>query len=153
MNEKRFRIGLNGFGVIAFVAVMIPNVLWYYFPAANDPLRIPSSTVLLDTIGTFFQALFVFIMCLFVDRMAEKPTGKHPCILAAFALILLYYLSWTLYYFVTVHMAVILALAVLPCLAFLAVEAAYQNRVAVVPTVIFLVLHTVSAVLNGSGIG
>lgn len=153
MNEKRFRIGLNGFGVLVFIAVMAPNVLWYFFPAANDPLRIPSSTVLLDTIGTFFQALFVFIMCLFVDRLAEKPAGRHPYILTAFALVLLYYLSWALYYFVTAHIAVVLALAILPCLAFLAVEAAYQNRLAVVPTVIFLVLHMVSAVLNGSGMG
>lgn len=149
MEEKRFRIGLNGFGVVIFAAVMVPNVLWYYFPAGNDPLRIPSTTVLLDTIATVFQAVFVFLMCLFVDRLAEKPTGRHPGILAAFTLVLLYGISWLIYYFVAVNMAVILALAVLPCLAFLAVEWACQNRLAAVPTVIFLVLHTVSTVIHG----
>jgi len=147
MEEKRFRIGLNGFGILLFTAVMLPNILWYYFSAGNDPLRIPTSTVMLDTIAMFFQAVFVFFMCLLVDNMAEKPTWRHPRILAAFALVLLYYLSWALYYFVTAHMAVILALAVLPCLAFLAVEAAYQNRLAAIPTVIFLVLHTMSSAI------
>lgn len=148
MEEKRFRIGLNSFGILFFAAVMVPNILWYYFPAGNDPLRIPSSTVMLDTVATIFQAVFVLLMCLFVDGMAEKPTWRHPRILLAFALVLLYFLSWVLYYFVTAHMTVILALAILPCLAFLAVESAYQNRLAAVPTVIFLVLHTVSSVLH-----
>ena len=43
---------------------MIPNFIWFVFPASNDVLRSDSVTPIVDVIGSVAQAAFIAAMCL-----------------------------------------------------------------------------------------
>ena len=69
-------------------------------------------------------------------------------VLISVGCVLLYFLSWIVYYFGIVNAFVILGLTILPCLAFLFFAIDRKNRIAMIPISIFTVCHLIYGVVN-----
>ena len=137
-NNLKFNI----FGLLLFIIVMLPNLLWFIFPPQNDILRNESLTPTIDIIASVFQVIMVACLC-FVNK---KQAKKYD--LLSVICVTLYFLCWTLYYCSIVNSVVILGLCLFPCLAFIFYEIRIKNWAALVPTVIFSLLHLSYGIIN-----
>lgn len=140
---QKYRFGFDGWGMGLFLAVMLPNFIWFAVPVPVDILRAESVTRGLDTAAGVCQVLLAASLVCVVNR--ERPRCR-PVLPAAACLG--YYVAWAVYYQGIVGPAVILALALFPCAAILLFSIARKNYVAVIPAGIFTVCHLISSVIN-----
>ena len=144
---EKYKFGFDIWGVVLFLAIMIPNFIWFAVPAPNDVLRCDSVTQILDLIASVCQVLMTAALCVIINKKRRKISFT-PLIIAAVICCLLYYANWVIYYNGVVNMIVILGLTVPPCLAFLFFAVDRKNMFAVVPIVVFTVCHLIYAVAN-----
>ncbi len=144
---KKYRFGFDIWGLLLFMAIMIPNFIWFGISAPNDVLRADSVTEIFDTAASVCQVLMVMILCTLINREREK-ISMTPLIIAVFICCILYYTSWVMYYFGLTNAAVILGLTIPPCLAFLLFAVDRKNRIAVIPITVFTICHLVYGIVN-----
>jgi len=132
----------NTFGLLLFIIVMLPNILWFIFPPQNDILRNESLTPITDTIAGIFQIILVGCLC-FVNKKYVKKYDLLSLICVA-----VYFLFWALYYCGIVNSVVIFGLCIFPCLSFIFYEIRIKNWFALIATIIFSVLHLVYGIKN-----
>lgn len=147
---RRYRFRFEAFGLILFALIMIPNIIWFAFPASNDVLRTESVTPVLDGIASAFQILMVLCLC-FVHNSECKKIWWSKGIALSCAFCLLYYALWALYYLGMTNAFVMLGLALFPCAAFIAFALDRKNIVALIPALVFTVCHLIYAVVNHFG--
>jgi len=140
---KKYRFGFDWLGFVLFLAIMLPNFIWFAVPAPVDILRKESVTGGLDMAAGVCQVLLAASLVCVVNR--ERP--KCRFILPVIAC-LGYYTAWAAYYQGAAGPAVILAQCLFPCAAFLLFEAERKNYIAVIPTAGFTVLHLISSIIN-----
>lgn len=149
---KKYKVSFDIWGLVLFLAIMIPNFIWFAVPAPHDILRAESATAVIDRIASVCQVLMVIALC-FLKNQERKSAGGHRLVLTAWlaAVVLccfLYFLSWAVYYFGMVNVLVICGLTLSPCLAFLFYAIDKKNLIAVVPISIFTICHLIYAVVN-----
>lgn len=144
---KKYRFGFDVSGLAIFLIVMIPNFIWFAFPAPNDILRNESVTAIVDTISTVCQVLFVGFLCCIVNKERDKLRFS-PLIILAVICIFLYFAGWILYYNGITNPLVIIMLTLPPCLAFIFFAMDRKNMMAVVPAVCFMICHLIYGVVN-----
>ncbi|MGC4018973.1 MAG: hypothetical protein QM793_06945 [Muricomes sp.] len=144
---KKYRLGFNVWGLILFIAIMVPNFIWFAFPAPNDILRADSSTKILDTIASVSQVIMIIFLCAIVNKQCKKIKWS-PLILASCICCLIYFAAWGFYYAGVTNALVILSLCLIPCLAFLFFAIDRKNMIAVIPAVIFTFCHLVYGIVN-----
>lgn len=144
---KKYKFGFNVWGLILFFIIMLPNFYWFAVPAPNDILRAESVTAILDTIASVSQVLMVIALCIFINK-DSKRIRITPLIIASAFSCLLYFIAWIFYYHGIANIAVILALCILPCLAFLFFAVDRKNFIAVIPVLIFSVCHLLYGLIN-----
>lgn len=144
---KRYKLRFNIWGLILFFIIMLPNFYWFLVPAPNDILRAESVTEVLDTIASVFQVLMVITLCIFTNKNTDRICIT-PFVIASIVSCLLYFAAWVFYYHGIANSAVVLALCIFPCLAFLFFAVDRKNFIAVIPIVIFSVCHLLYGVIN-----
>ncbi|MFO7161653.1 MAG: hypothetical protein DIU81_009265 [[Clostridium] cellulosi] len=144
---KKYRIGFDVWGLLLFLIIMIPNILWFAIPAPNDILRTDSSTKPIDAVASVCQVLMVVTLCIVVNREKKKMTFS-PIIIAVLLCCLAYFVCWGCYYAGAINPVVILGLTIPPCIAFLLLSIERKNVIAVIPIVLFTVCHLIYAVIN-----
>lgn len=134
-------------GLLLFLIVMIPNLIWFAIPAPNDILRAESVTETVDTVASVCQILMIAVLCFRVNREYRK---KHitPFIIIVIGCCLVYYFSWIVYYNSIVNAIVILGLTIPPCFAFLFFAIDRKNVIALIPISIFTICHLIYGVVN-----
>lgn len=144
---RQYRFGFDPWGLVLFLLVMQPTVIWLAVPAPNDVLRTESVTPVADTIATVCQALFVACMCFLINK--ERGRRRFPAlIVASIVCIAVYYIGWVLYYCGTDAPWVIILLTVPPCVTFIIYTTDRKNLSAAVFAAVFAVCHTIFAVKN-----
>ena len=143
--SRRYKIGFNLYGVLLFAAIMLPNVIWAFVPAENDVLRSESVTPALDIAASVFQFLTVAAVALIV--YGTFKSGKIPFIIALIPTAA-YYVCWAIYYFAAPYGALLVFMAVLPCLALILYALFEKNYVGAALGAVFMILHIVSTCLN-----
>ncbi len=144
---KTHTMGFEPWGLALFASVMLPNLLWMLLPAPDDVLRNPSVTPVVDGLGSFFQMVMVFCLCA-IRRTDAMPVRLSPVLLAVVGCVGLYWAAWGCYYAGFTHAAILLAMALLPCAAFLGFLAERRNLIGLAPAVGFTVCHVIFAVAN-----
>lgn len=146
MREK-YKIGFEVGGLILFLAIMLPNFIWFAVPAPNDILRAESVTGVVDAIGSVCQAVMVAALCVFIPK-ERKKRSMTPLLLAVICCGLLYFICWIFYYRGAANTPVILGMTVAPCLGFLFFALDRRNGIAVIPICGFTVCHVIFGVVN-----
>ena len=144
---RKYRLGFEWRGLVLFLAIMVPNLLWFAVPAPNDILRADSRTPVIDAVASVCQVVFVICLCLLI-RTDRKLFRMSKMILGVLASTLLYYVCWILYYQGITGVVVILGLTVFPCVAFLLFAIDRRNVLAVIPIALFTACHLAYAVIN-----
>lgn len=145
LNSYKFNIDFWSIGL--FLLMMLPNFLWFVFPAPNDVLRITSVTPITDAIGSFLQiSLIASLSCL--ARKDSKPLSFSAGIIATLICVITYFVGWVLYYNAIAYAWVILMLTLPPCLAFLFYAIDRKNWIATTFGIGFTVCHLIFALLN-----
>lgn len=145
LNSYKFKIDFWSIGL--FLLMMLPNFLWFAFPAPNDLLRISSVTPITDAIGSFLQiSLIASLSCL--ARKESKPLRFSLGIIATLICVIAYFVGWVLYYNAIAYAWVILMLTLPPCLAFLFYAIDRKNWIATTLGIGFTVCHLIFALVN-----
>lgn len=144
---RNYRFGFDGWALLLFFIIMLPNVLWFFIPAPNDVLRAESITGAVDAAASVCQVLFVAALCLLRNQTCGR-LRLSPWILGALLCVCLYLLSWVFYDQGIVTAAVLLGLTFPPCLAFLFFALDRKNYLAVVPIAGFTICHGIFVFVN-----
>ncbi len=134
-------IRFNTYGLLLFILIMIPNFIWFMIKAPNDILRVESITPTMDLIASIFQVIIVICLCF--SKYKNNKIGISSIISLS-----LYFGCWVLYYLGMVNSIVIIGLCLLPCLSFLFYEIKIKNLIAIIPTIVFTILHLLYGVIN-----
>lgn len=144
--DRKWNLSFDPYGPAVFLLLMLPNFLWFLYPAPQDILRVASETPILDGAASFFQVIMVAASCI-VYGCKRRPLSKRS-LAGIVTAILLYFIAWTFYYMDVTSPPVVLTLCAAPCLAFLLLAAVRKNPVAFFAATIFFVCHTVSGWIN-----
>lgn len=144
---KNYRLGFNAWGLILFIAIMLPNFIWFFLPAPNDILRIDSVTPKIDMIASICQVLMTAALCVIINQKSRK-INLSPRIISTIICCILYFVSWIFYYIGAVNVILILGLTILPCLAFLIFALDRKNLFAVFFAFVFTILHLIYSAVN-----
>lgn len=115
---KKYKMGFDIWGLVVFLIIMIPNFIWSAVPAPDDILRTESATKVIDTIGSIFQVLMIFTLCVFINPERKKLSFTKT-IITMICCCVIYYCCWVFYYQGITNALVILGLTIPPCMAFL----------------------------------
>lgn len=144
---RNYRFGFDIWGPILFLAVMLPNFVWFAVPASNDVLRNESITPLADRIASVFQIVMVASLCMIIRKDCQKPM-KKAFLIGICVLVILYYTGWCFYYAGCVAPAVILDLCIAPCLAFVIFSISRKNGIALLSACGFMLCHVFYGLRN-----
>lgn len=147
MKIRDYKFGFNISALILFAIIMLPNIIWSFVPAGNDILRAETTTRVLDIFATAFQVVMIAALCILRNKNAEKPNFS-PFLIACAVSCAFYCICWILYYCAVVHITVIIGLCVFPCISFTLFAIDRKNYIALIPTVIFAILHFTSTAIN-----
>ena len=144
---KKCKMGFDVWGLVVFLIIMIPNFIWFAVPAPNDILRTESVTKVIDAIGSIFQVLMIFTLCVFINPERNKLSFTKT-IIAMICCIVIYFYSWVFYYLGVTNWLVIMGLTIPPCMAFLFFAVDRRNYISIIPIAIFTVCHIIFGVVN-----
>lgn len=146
-NLKKFKFSFEVRGLVLFLIIMLPNFIWFAAPPPNDILRAESVTETVDFIGSVFQVMMVAALCILVNK--EQPKFKlSALIIGVLICVAVYYSGWIFYYCGVINAAVVLALTVFPCAAFLLFSLDRKNYIALIPTIGFTICHLIYGTVN-----
>lgn len=80
---KKFKLGFDAGGLLLFLVIMIPNLIWFAIPAPNDRLRIASVTETIDTLASMCQMLMIAALCILRNRESKKLCVNRFTVLTA----------------------------------------------------------------------
>lgn len=146
--NREYRIGFDVWGFVLFLLVMLPNFIWFLVPASYDVFRLESQTPEVDVVASFFQVVMVAMICMFIKLDAAPFKLKSPFVLTAGGCCLIYYITWILYYLDFINGPLIIAMCLLPCMAFFFYELDRKNYLSMIPTIGFTICHLIYGLVN-----
>ena len=144
---KKYRWGLDFWGLILFAIIMLPNILYFILVACGVTPELKTGGGVIDIAATVFQVLGVAALIFVVEKKRKIFTFDCPLFALAGLFLIPYYISWGFYFLNHLNSGVILFLAVCPCVSLILYEIERKNWFALLPTSIFAALHIVSAIL------
>lgn len=144
---KKYKMGFDVWALVLFIAIMIPNIIWFAIPAPNDILRTESITKITDTIASISQVVMLVALCVFINTEREKRNVTR-FIMAVIINCVLYFICWIFYYIGISEAVVILGMTIFPCLAFLFFAIDRKNNIAIIPISIFTICHLIYGIVN-----
>ena len=144
---KQYEIGFDFWGFILFLAIMIPNFVWYFVPVENDILDIPTMTPVIDRISRIFQFLAVGALCVLrnVDGKTPMNTAKKIAIAVGYVI---YITGWTIYF--TGHSSnfTVIIITIVPAVMLMIFSSGRRNILAFYAFLMFLIFHSIFAFMN-----
>lgn len=138
---KKYKLGFSFKGLLAFAIIMIPNIIWMINPPDNDFLSDNSSSIgFLNILMTASQWLMIMLLVLLVrrDKPKEKLYGYKICCLSC---VIVYYFFWVLYFMNIFNPVQLIGMAVFPCVFFISFILCEKQFPALIPAIIFSLLH------------
>ncbi|MBU3144706.1 hypothetical protein [Clostridium sp. CF012] len=131
--------GFSWKGFIVFLLPMIPNIFYFLIPASDVSVKNANTHIFLDILEHGFQAIFIFLL-IFVNR---KQTSEILCpnTIAMAIMLVFYYVLWIFCFTGKSNLVILLGMAVIPVVYFILAEIWLQNYLAIIPTVIFGIMH------------
>ena len=147
MKAEKYKFGFDVAGLILFLLVMAPTVIWMAIPAPNDILRAESTTPMVDAIGSVCQILCIASLCMIINKERGKLRFS-PLVIATIACVVMYFFGWVLYYSGFTSAWIILLLTIPPCAAFILFALDRKNLPVVVFAIGFTICHLIYGIVN-----
>ncbi|MEK3683211.1 hypothetical protein [Paenibacillus sp. FSL R10-2736] len=144
-------MGLHIKGFIIPLLVLLPNLLFIFFPPRNAPDSL-ASTPLIFTILERAGQITCFMMPIVLGRkLAEQPLGLSAGLMAV--CLLIYYICWARFYWNAREFAVLftpwlgipIPMAVFPAIYFMLLGFWLESWLLLIPAFLFAVGHLVNS--------
>lgn len=147
---KQYRLGFSLCGLMAFALQELPYLPWALWPPRDNPLAGNTAAYLwLEIAEKVAGILTVALLVLVIRKDAVRGVVKDRFFAPAAVCLALYYASWTAYFAgVTNGWLIVIGLTALVPVYYLFVALWLKNRLAVVPCVVFIVVHTATNMIN-----
>jgi len=136
-----YYFGFSWRGFIIFLLPMIPNILYFLFPAPDRSVNNGNSHFILDILEHGAQTIFIFMLIFVIREQASQL--PFPYITGIGIVLLFYYVLWIFYFTGTTNLFILLGMAVLPVVYFILAEIWLNNYLAIIPTALFGVIHII----------
>lgn len=142
---KKYKLEPDIGGICLFLFIMIPNFIWFSFPAPNDLLRKIPAKAVWDSVSSVCQIWMLVTLCAFKNRDVERLrfTGRIAAVAACCSL---YFICWLIYYSGTASVLVLLGLSITPCTAFMLFAMEKKNDLAIIPAAAFTIFHLMGGI-------
>ena len=144
---KNYRLGFNWKALAIFACIMVPNLVWFFFPAPFDVLRAKENLPVLEGIVKVLQVLMVGSLLFLVNKEFQPPVDPKIYIGVCLSYFV-YGACWGFYYLGFSGPLVILILCIAPSVCFLLEGWGRKNGPGYVLSLLFLFLHTLWGVLK-----
>lgn len=143
-----YHFGFSLKGFIIFLLPMIPNLFYFLIPASDTTGNSVNSHIILDILEHGSQAVF-FFMIIFIIR---KQTYENICsyTVGMAIMLLFYYVFWFFCFTGKSNLIILLAMAILPVIYFILAEIWLNNYLAIIPTIIFGIVHVIITYMDFS---
>lgn len=139
---KQYRLVFSWAGLVAFLLVVAPNILWAIWPPPNDVLAHVSAPAGVEIAMSASQWLMIALLVLIERRdMKRERRVSRAFATACGGLLLLYYLLWAAHYMGYAAPLGLLGMAVFPCAYFVLFAVWRRNMAALVPALVFAAIH------------
>lgn len=142
-----YKLNFNIWGLVIFLLIMIPNLIWFMVPATHDVLRVDSVTPIVDFISSMAQVIMIFGLC-FLSNNKETNSVSNVLKLSMGTALVFYYLGWLSYYVGFTYNFIILDLCIVPSIIFILSLVSYRNYITLIPTLIFTIGHLIFCLFN-----
>lgn len=143
---EKYTFGVDRAALIAFALVMLPNAVWLFVALFSEKVRF-SSNFALDVASSVFL-LTAMVLFIFVIYKQEKPRLSSVFVSLFILALLCEYIAWIFYFCDYRNDAVLLTVAVSPCLSLGFFEIERRNFPALIATALCLVFRILSATLT-----
>lgn len=146
---KNYKIGFSLTGLIAVLLPMIPNIFWAILPPVTTTLQANDAAIpAIGLLGSSCQFLMIAMLIMMINK--ERKASQQKKWIGGIAVICLigYFLSWAVYFTAAITPMLLVGMAVLPSVYFIAVGLYLENYPALIPTAIFAAIHIVTTAQN-----
>ena len=134
-----YSFGFSWKGLLTFLLIMIPNLFYFLLPNQNAPGSGINDHLILEIIERASQAIFICLLLFLISKRSSPMVSPYTICMAV--LLLSYDALWIFYFAGGTSFIALLGMAVLPVVYFVLAEIWLHNLPAVVPTVIFGIVH------------
>ncbi|OQC11540.1 MAG: hypothetical protein BWX74_00120 [Tenericutes bacterium ADurb.Bin087] len=144
---KKYKFNLELWAIVLFAMILIPNLIWIIVPPAIDPLRVESITKGVDIATIIVQVLMIASLTLLANEEVEK-VKLNPLLTTTIVMVLLYVVSWVMYYINLFNIVILLGLTLCPCVAIILYAIDRKNIFGLVFAALFTIGHFIFAFAN-----
>lgn len=118
---------------------MLPNIFYFLIPAS--PGKLASSHLYLDILEHGSQAIFIFLLIFVIREQAYEMICPYTIGMAV--ILTIYLVLWIFLFTGYTNLVILLGMAVLPVIYFILAEMWLHNYFAIIPTVLFGIVHVI----------
>ncbi|TKC16356.1 hypothetical protein [Robertmurraya kyonggiensis] len=136
-----YHFGFSWKGLIVFLLPMIPNLFYLLIPQTDRLGNKGNSHLLLDILEHGSQVIFIFLIIFLVNKQTSEMIGPYTIGMAV--MLAFYLVLWIFYIMGNVNIIFLLGMAIVPVVYFILAELWLHNYIAIIPTVIFGIVHVI----------
>ncbi len=140
---KDYKWGIDLLGALLVALLLLPNIVYWCIP---DFTGLDGNKAL-SVIGYVFEALGLAATLAIVRKEPQRFSFFSLAGLLTWLFLLLDYIAWVFFFCDFYNIAVVLFLAVAPCVALLAFQAERKNYIAMAPTGVFALVHLIAVLI------
>ncbi|WP_110929874.1 hypothetical protein [Paenibacillus bouchesdurhonensis] len=133
--------GFSWKGFLVVLLPMIPNILYFAIPNSISTGGSAENHKVLDLIEHGSQFMYMALLVIVISKQTIPFKSNYIISMAIF--LIAYYVLWILLFAGHKNILVFLCMAVFPVIYFILAEMWLYNYFAIVPTVIFGIVHTI----------
>lgn len=143
-------IGFSWKGFVIFLLPMLPNILYFALPKRDGSETVLNKHLVLDLIEHGSQAIFIGLLILLVSKKVSEI--KSIYVIGIAIVLISYYVCWVAYYTIGRSFIMLMAMAILPVVYFILAELWLHNYPAIVPTLVFGIVHSIITYIDSHSI-
>lgn len=136
-----YSFGFSWEGFIIVLLPMIPNIFYFMLPNVISSGKVEKKNFILDVIEHGSQIIYIGLLIFVINNRYASIQSGYVIGMAIF--LLLYYVLWGLLFSGKKNIMILLGLVVFPVVYFILGEILIYNFIAIIPTIIFGIVHVI----------
>ncbi len=147
---SRYQFSFSIYGLIAFILQELPYLPWLLRPPIDNPLANNiAATPLFGMLEQTGGIMTVVLLIVVIRKDTAKPKMKDQFFVVAAILLFAYYICWVCYFAgMTNGWLIVIGLSAVVPLYYLSISLWMKNYFALITSLLFLVGHTGSNIIN-----
>lgn len=141
-----YSLGFSWKGLLIVLLPMVPNLFYFLFPNVLPSGNTRNNHLILDIMEHGSQAIFI-VLLIFITT--KKTIYLQSVTIIGMGIFLLsYYILWILLFIGNSNLTILLCMAIFPVMYFILAEIWLHNFLALIPTIIFGIVHIIITLID-----